>query len=129
MARCAEESIQQVLRVEAGAPKRYFVKKQTRYSLVQMTRWNEGDVKTTYQQMAPNEWKKIEDREILNIHQNFDDKVNLIAVVHGPQLKMPPSSERPKAPIMNPQQKRTMSASQRRVQRENVARICVADDA
>ena len=93
-----------------------------------MTRWNEGCVKTTFQQGAPNEWRKIEDREILNIHQNFDDKVNLIVVVHGLQLKMPPNSERPRTPIMNPQQKRSMSASQRRVQRENVARICVADD-
>jgi len=114
--------------VVEGNPKHYFVKKETGSSWVQPTRWDEGCMKTTFMQIEPGRWNKVEDRQPVNSWRDFGDKVNLIVVVHGEALKMPIGSTRPNNPSVRAESRRTMTAAQKRSQTENVAMICVQDD-
>ena len=125
--------------VDEGAPKHYYVKKETKSSWVQPTRWNEGCMKTTFcmkttlMRTEPGSWRKVEDRYPVETWQECQglcgsDKVDLIVIIHGEALKMPEGSTRPNNPSVRAESRRTMTAAQKRSQAENVAMICVQDD-
>ena len=60
-------------------------------------------MKTTFMQVKPGRWKKVEDRQPVNSWRDCGggEKMNLIVVVHGEALKMPIGNTRPNNPSVS----------------------------